>query len=303
VIDDFRAALPDATIYVFDNASTDRTAAIAAARGAVVIPEPRKGKGYVIEYMLDQVDADAYVMVDGDDTYEASEVHRLLAPVLAGQADMVVGSRVAPPDPRQAFRPLHVAGNRLVRGLINVIYGCRLTDILSGYRAFGRRVVERVPVVSSGFEVETEMTIQVLYYRLKMIEVPVPYRGRPAGSVSKLRTFHDGFRVLWTIFTLLRAVKPLTFFGLIGLLLFGLAALAGTGPLLDYVATRAVGDPALAILSTALVLLAFGSIFLGVLLHAVNWRLLELHNVIVRGARDPVRREARDRRRSGAAGG
>jgi glycosyltransferase involved in cell wall biosynthesis len=286
VVDDFRAALPDARLYVFDNCCTDDTAAVATQHGATVIRECRQGKGFVVESMFDRVDADYYVMVDGDDTYEAARVGDLLAPVLAGQADMAVGARLSEYDNR-SFRPLHVLGNGLVRGLINKIFGARLTDIMSGYRAFNRRVVQRVPVVSSGFEVETELTIQMLYYRLKIVEVQVPYRGRPEGSFSKLNTFRDGARVLWKIFNLFRAFKPLTFFGGAGILLTLLGLLAGLPPIFEY-----VQDPAhyihrvpLAILATGLILLGAISAFLGVLLHAINWRFKELHNVMTRGAK------------------
>jgi len=282
VVDDFRRELPQAAVYVFDNCCTDDTAAIARAHGATVISEPRKGKGFVVEAMLDTIDADYYVMVDGDDTYDAAAVGQLLQPVMTQQADMAVGTRLAQYDDR-SFRPLHVAGNSLVRGLINRIFSCRLTDIMSGYRAFNRRVVQRVPVVSAGFEVETEMTIQMLYYRLKIVEVPVPYRGRPEGSVSKLNTFRDGARVLWKIFSLFRAIKPLTFFGGVGILLFILGLLAGIAPVMDYLRPgHYVYHVPMAILATGLILLGAGSAFLGILLHAINWRFKELHNVMTR---------------------
>ncbi len=281
VVEDFRRQLPDATIYVYDNNSADATAEIAARAGAVVIPEPRQGKGFVIESMFATAAEDVFVMVDGDDTYPAESVHDLLAPVLADRADMVVGARLAEYDDA-SFRPLHVAGNGLVRKLINSLFSTGLTDILSGYRAFNRRVVERIPVVSSGFEVETEMTIQMLYYKLRMVEVQVPYRGRPEGSESKLRTFRDGFRVLWKLFSLFRSIKPLTFFGLVGIVLFLAGLAAGIPPILDYVQTGKVYRFPLAILATGLMILSAGSVFLGLILHAINWRLLELHNVLVR---------------------
>jgi len=282
VIDDCRAALPEAVIYVFDNCCTDNTASIAEERGAIVLKEPRQGKGYVIENMLDRVDADYYLMIDGDDTYPADCARKLLDPVMDGKADMVVGARLADYTD-QSFRPLHVAGNNLVRWLVNRVFSANLTDIMSGYRAFNRRVVDRIPVVSSGFEVETDLTIQMLYYRLKMLEVTVPYRERPEGSVSKLNTFRDGFRVLWKIFSLFRAFKPLTFFGGVGLLLVALGILAGLPPIFGYLSTGMVERFPLAILATGLVTLGFLCGFLGILLHAMNWRLKELHNVMVRG--------------------
>ncbi|MBI5723996.1 MAG: glycosyltransferase [Planctomycetes bacterium] len=282
VVDDFRAHLPSAVIYVFNNCCTDRTAEIAAGRGAVVLAEPRKGKGFVIESMLSRVQADYYVMVDGDDTYSAMHVTQLLEPVMSGKADMAVGARLADFGDK-SFRPLHVAGNNLVRGLINMVFGSKLTDIMSGYRAFNRKVIRCIPVVSAGFEVETEMTIQMLYYKLAVVEVQVPYRQRPEGSASKLRTFRDGFRVLWKIFSLFRAIKPLTFFGLAGLVLFALGVLAGIPPIRDYVAFGYVYHVPLAVLATGLMLLSAGCVFLGVLLHAINWRFKELHNVLTRG--------------------
>jgi glycosyltransferase involved in cell wall biosynthesis len=281
VIDDFRAQLPEATIYVFDNNCSDDTAAIARGRGAVVAREPRQGKGYVVERMFETIEADAFVMVDGDDTYPAEKVHDLLRPVLSGDADMACGARLAEYT-QESFRPLHVAGNNLVRGLINKIFSANLTDILTGYRAFNRKVTRCVPVVSAGFEIETELTLQMLYYRLKIVEVQVPYRERPAGSVSKLRTFRDGARVLWKIFSLFRAFKPLTFFGGIGIVLLALGVAAGAPSIYDYAKSGYVYHVPLAILATGLVLLSFGSIFLGLLLHAMNWRLKELHNVLVR---------------------
>jgi len=284
VVDDLAARLPEATIYVFDNCCTDETPAIAREHGATVIREPRQGKGFVISSMLSRVDADYYLMIDGDNTYPADSADDLLAPVLAGDADMAIGARLAAYDDK-SFRPLHVFGNKLVRGMVNLIFGVKLTDILSGYRAFNRRVVNCVPVVSSGFEVETELTIHSLYYRLKLVEVQVPYGVRPDGSVSKLRTFRDGFRVLWKLFNLMRAFKPLTFFGTIGIILFVLGVLAGVLPVRDYIVDRYVYHVPLAILATGLMLLSAGCAFLGLLLHAMNWRFKELHDVMVRGKR------------------
>jgi glycosyltransferase involved in cell wall biosynthesis len=284
VVTDFRRELPSADVYVFDNASTDHTAASAEAAGATVLYEPRKGKGFVVESMLSKIDADVYLMVDGDDTYPAEKARELIDPVLAGRADMTVGARLSDYD-GQSFRPLHVMGNGLVRGLINLIFDCQLTDILSGYRAFNRHVIQRIPVVSAGFEVETELTIQMLYYRLHIEEVQVPYRGRPEGSSSKLRTFQDGIRVLWKLFSLTRACKPLTFFGALGLMLGMLGILAGLPPIIDYATTRFVSHVPLAILATGLMLLSALSVFTGLILHAVNWRFKELHNVLVREQR------------------
>lgn len=283
VIDDFRREIPSAVIYVFDNCSTDATARLASERGAKVIKEPRQGKGFVVESMFSRIDADIYVMIDGDDTYPTNYVGRLIEPLLTGDADMVVGARLA--NYRDdSFRPLHVFGNNLVRRLVNWVGNAHLTDIMSGYRAFNRHVAECIPVVSSGFEVETDITIQMLYYRLKIVEVEVPYQARPAGSTSKLNTFRDGFRVLWKIFSLFRAFKPLTFFGSVSLFIFILGLLAGILPIHDYLTdpNHYVSHVPLAILSMGLVVLSFICAVLGILLHAINWRFWELHNVLTR---------------------
>jgi glycosyltransferase involved in cell wall biosynthesis len=283
VVNDFRHRLPSATIYVFDNDSTDASAEIARAQGAIVIREPRRGKGYVIESMLARVEADYYVMVDGDDTYPADQVEKLLEPVVSDRADMVVGVRMASYS-EDSFRPLHVCGNRLVCSLVNAIGHSHLTDIMSGYRAFNRRIADGIPVVASGFEVETEMTIQSIYYRMKIAEVPVAYASRPAGSSSKLRTFHDGARVLWKIITLLRTLKPLTFFGGLGLFFLVLGLAAGVPPVLDYLnePDHYVRHVPLAILAASLMTFSALFTFLGLLLHALNWRFIELHNIVTR---------------------
>jgi glycosyltransferase involved in cell wall biosynthesis len=283
VIDDFRWELASAVIYVFDNCSTDLTASKASEHGAVVIKEARKGKGFVVESMFDKIDADIYVMVDGDDTYPAGEVHKLIEPLAAGDADMVVGARLAKYEDK-SFRPMGLFGNNMVRALVNWVSNAQLTDIMSGYRAFNRRVVEKIPVVSAGFEVETEMTIQMLYHRMKITEVQIPYRARPEGSKSKLSTIRDGFRVLWKIFSLFRAFKPLTFFGGMGLVFLFLGILTGLAPIHDYITEpqHYVRHVPLAILATGLVILSAGCFFLGILLHAINWRFRELHNVLTR---------------------
>ncbi len=283
VVDDFRAQLPDARIVVFDNCCTDETARIAREHGADVIKEPRQGKGYVIERMFDQIDSDLYVMVDGDDTYPADCVQQLLEPVRSGDADMAVGARLADYTDA-AFPRFHKLGNDLVRRLVNLFFRARLTDILSGYRAYNREVVRRIPIVSSGLEVETELTVQMLHHRRAIVEVPVPYRERPTGSVSKLRTIPDGARVLWTLFTLFRAIKPLTFFGGIGILLFLASLLAGFRPIQDYLTDpqHYVRHVPLAILATGLMLLSATSAVLGILLHAINWRFREIQSVAVR---------------------
>jgi glycosyltransferase involved in cell wall biosynthesis len=288
VVDDFRRELPSATVYVFDNCSTDSTAKIAHEHGAITVKECRKGKGFVVERMFGRIKADVYVMVDGDDTYPAEYVHKLLAPVLSEDADMVVGARPLKKTEGPS-RPFHVFGNKLVCYLVNWMSQSQLTDIMSGYRAFNRLVVNNIPVISPGFEVETELTLQMLYYRLKIVEISIPYKERPTGSESKLRTFHDGFYVLWKIFNLFRAFKPLTFFGSLGLLFLALGVLAGFFPVHDYFTdpNHYIRHLPMAILATGLVILSAGCAFLGILLHALNWRFLELHNVLTREASQP----------------
>jgi glycosyltransferase involved in cell wall biosynthesis len=289
VVNDFRAVLPQARVLVYDNSSGDGSAELARSAGAEVRMQPRTGKGYVIEAMLADAAHDpepmAWIMVDGDDTYPAEAALALLAPVLSGQADMVVGARLAQPQPG-AFRPLHRLGNYIVRGLINRIFGARLRDILSGFRAFNRRVVEQLPIVSSGFEVETEMTVQLLYHRLQITEIDVAYRPRPPGSRSKLQTFRDGFAVLWTLFTLLRETKPLTCFGALAIVLLVVAMPFGLPPLVDVLGHRPVASVASALLAIGLLIVAAILVAIGILLHAINWRFKELHAVLARrGAR------------------
>lgn len=218
VVRDFKAALPDATVYVYDNNSTDRTAEIAAAEGAIVRKEPRQGKGNVIRAMFEDIDADVYVMADGDDTYPADAAPAMVAKVLDGY-DMVIGDRLSSTYFQENKRPFHNFGNRLVRGSINHLFRAHVTDIMTGYRAFNFTFVKTYPVLSRGFEVETEMTIHSLNNNLRLYEMPIQYRDRPEGSVSKLDTVGDGIKVMSTIFRMIREYKPLPFFGGLGLII------------------------------------------------------------------------------------
>lgn len=210
VVRDFKTSLPDATIYVYDNNSTDRTAEIATAEGAIVRKEPRQGKGNVIRAMFEDIDADVYVMADGDDTYPADAAPAMVAKVLEGY-DMVIGDRLSSTYFQENKRPSHNFGNRLVRGSINGLFGAHVTDIMTGYRAFNFTFVKTYPVLSRGFEVETEMTIHSLNNNLRLYEMPIQYRDRPEGSVSKLDTVGDGIKVMSTIFRMIREYKPLPF--------------------------------------------------------------------------------------------
>ena len=218
VVADFRAALPEAEIYVYDNNSTDGTDALARAAGAIVRYERQQGKGNVIRSMFRQIDADCYIMADGDDTYPAEYAPEMCRLVLEEQADMVIGDRLSATYFTENTRAFHNSGNRLVRGLINTLFRSDIHDIMTGYRAFSRLFVKSFPVLSQGFEIETEMTIHALDKRFHIRELPVDYRDRPEGSESKLDTIPDGIRVLSTIFRLLRDYRPMMFFSVLGTL-------------------------------------------------------------------------------------
>ncbi|MBX3750694.1 MAG: glycosyltransferase [Opitutaceae bacterium] len=281
VVRDFRAQLPTAAVYVFDNNCTDRTAEFARAAGATVIREKKQGKGYVVATMFEVVREDIMVMVDGDGTYDATAVHRLLAPVLAGDADMTVAARLQQYSDK-SFRKFHVAGNQLVCWIINKIFGARISDIFSGYRAFTRDCALTIPITSRGFDVETELTVQSLYRGAVVREIEAPYGERPSGSFSKLRTIPDGIRVLLRLFLLLRAYKPLTLFGTLFMVLFLTSIGTGILPFSELVLHRYVASRACAIVSIASGLLAFMSLSLGLVLSSVNQRLLELERVVIK---------------------
>ena len=221
VIRDFRTEIPHLDVYVFDNGSTDRSREIAYAEGANVVVVPRKGKGNVVRRMFEVVEADLYIMVDSDGTYDAKGVWKLFAPVLGGEAEMVVGSRVA--ESKGAYRKFHQLGNQLIIRLINTIFHSYFTDICSGYRVMTHYFVKNIPLLRKGFEVETELTVYSLINEFNVIEVPLAYGERPENSHSKLRTFSDGYKVLLTIVWLMRDLRPLLFFGLASalLVLFG----------------------------------------------------------------------------------
>ena len=283
VIADFQHQLPEAEIYVFDNNCTDRTPEIARQSGAIVIKEKRPGKGSVIAAMFKKVQADYYIMVDGDDTYSAEYVQQLLDPLIAGAADLTVATRLSGHTDK-SFRPLHVFGNNLVKSLVNWIFHSNLADIMSGFRGFTREFVETIPVLSSGFEVETELTIRTLDYGFVIQEIPVPYRERPEGSFSKLHTFRDGYRVLSQIVTIAKAYKPFTFFGLIGLFFGLLGLVTGVEVILDFLEDRYVNKVPTAILSSACMLLSFGSIGIGIILNVLSYRFRELGKIIQKSA-------------------
>ncbi len=284
VVRDFRQQLPTATIYVYDNNSSDGTGDIAAAAGAVVVHEKRQGKGHVLASMFEDVEADVYVLVDGDDTYPAADVHRLIRPVADGRADMVVGTRLSDYSDR-SFRPLHVFGNRLVVWLVNRVFGSRLTDIMSGYRAMNRDFVKTVPIVSKGFEVETQMTLQALHYDFVIEEVQVSYGKRPEGSESKLNTLSDGFRVLLTIFDIFKAYRPLLFFFIVAMVLFGLGLLVGSVPVWEFFRTGSITHLPSAVLASGIMVLGAIALAVGLVLDTINHRLRELMRAVLTTSR------------------
>ncbi len=267
VVMDFRTALPLATVYVYDNNSRDRTVELARAAGARVYSEHLQGKGHVVRRMFSDIEADVYVLVDGDDTYDAGSAPEMVHHLLANRLDMVNGTRVT--QIAAAYRPGHQLGNTVLSGLVRRIFGSRIKDLLSGYRVFSRRFVKSFPALSSGFETETELTIHALELDMPLGEIETSYKDRPAGSTSKLRTYSDGIRILRTIVLLVKDERPLIFFATAGLVLF----LAGVGlsiPLLvEFHRTHLVPRFPTAILSTGLVLLSFLSLVCGLVLDSV----------------------------------
>lgn len=266
VVSAFAAALPQAAVYVYDNGSTDDTAERARAAGAEVETEPRRGKGNVVRRMFADIDADIYLLVDGDGTYDAAVAPALVARLLEGRLDMVAGRRVSDSS---AYRPGHRFGNRLLTRLVRYIFGQAVDDMLSGYRAFSRRYVKSFPAASEGFEIETELTVHALQLRMPVDEVPTVYKERPHGSASKLNTVRDGFRILWTIVVLFKEVRPLPFFGL-WFALLAAASLALAWPVvIEYLETGLVPRLPTAVAATGAMLLAFLSLTCGLILDSV----------------------------------
>jgi glycosyltransferase involved in cell wall biosynthesis len=274
VVADFRAALPRATIYVYDNASTDRTAEVARAAGAVVRREPLKGKGHVVRRMFADVEADIYVLVDGDATYDAASAPAMVDKLRSDLLDMVNGARVT--KEADAYRAGHRAGNRILTRIVSMVFGNRIQDMLSGFRVFSRRFVKSFPALSTGFEIETELTVHALELCMPVCEVATPYGSRPAGSNSKLSTFRDGVRILLTIITLLKEERPLMFFGAISALLALLSLVLGYPLIVTYFEIHLVPRFPTAILCSAIMLLAFLSLSAGFILDTVTRGRLEM---------------------------
>lgn len=279
VVSRFRHELPYAEIHVFDNNSTDRTVEIALQAGALVSYETRQGKGHVVRAMFKKVKADIYVMVDGDMTYPSDKIHDLLSPVLVGRADMVVGSRLL--SPATAMKVPNHLGNVLFRVTINRIFGSNLTDILSGYRVMTREFVRAIVLLSEGFQIETELTIQALHHKMRIVEVPVTLSERLPGSKSKISVVADGLRILWTIFDLYRTYRPLTAFGGAGLLMIGVGITLGTIVILEFIETGLVQRFPTAILSTGLVLSGLLSMSVGLILNTLMRSFRELQHKLL----------------------
>lgn len=268
VILDFKAVLPEATIYVYDNNSRDKTAKIAQESGAIVKYEYRQGKGNVIRSMFREVEADCYLMIDGDDTYPAEYARKMCDMVLSGKADMVIGDRLSSTYFEENKRPFHNIGNILVRRFINTFFASRenIDDVMTGYRAFSPLFVKSFPVLSQGFEIETEMTIHALDKNLLVTSIPVAYRDRPEGSESKLNTFSDGFKVLLTIFNLYRQYKPFRFFCFVALLLFLISMVLFIPVFIDYIETGLVMRQPTLVVSMFLLLSSLLSFVAGIIL-------------------------------------
>jgi len=273
----FRTALPSATIYVYDNNSSDRTIKIAAEAGAVVRTERQQGKGHVVRRMFADIDADVYVMADGDLTYDAKSAPQMVDLLVAEQLDMVVGTRRH--EAKKAYRGGHVMGNKLFTGLLAGLFGRSFTDIFSGYRVFSRRFVKSFPVLSSGFEIETEISVHALELRMPVGEVETQYAARPEGSESKLSTFRDGWRILKTIATLYRIERPVLFYGSIGAFLLTIALVLSIPLVITYLHTGLVPRFPTAILITGMTIIAVLCFFAGLILDTVTRGRLELRRL------------------------
>jgi glycosyltransferase involved in cell wall biosynthesis len=292
VVADFHAALPEAAIYVYDNNSTDNTVAAARAAGAAVRRETYQGKGHVVRRMFNDIEADVYVLVDGDATYDAASAPAMVDKLVEERLDMVVAARV---DREQAaYRRGHRTGNRVLTGFVAHTFGRSFTDILSGYRVFSRRFVKSFPILSGGFEIETELTVHALELELPVGEIATPYYSRQRGSSSKLSTWSDGYRILWTVLKLYRAERPLSLFGAFGLALAIISIGLAIPIVITYVQEGLVPRLPTAVLSTGLMLLAFLSIAVGLILDTVTRGRRELKLIAYLALRAP----GEERRRS-----
>lgn len=274
VVSDFAAVLPGAKIYVYDNNSRDETSKLAKTAGAIVRSEKMQGKGHVVRRMFADVEADIYVLVDGDATYDAASASAMIAALRDGPYDVINGARLE--QHADAYRKGHRFGNRLISGLVIILFGRSCRDVLSGYRVFSRRFVKSFPALARGFEIETELTVHALQLRMPMLEMETPYKERPAGSFSKLNTVRDGFRIMMTIAYLVKEEKPLAFFGAIAGLLVLVALAFGIPVIEDYVNTGMVPRIPSAVLTTGLMILSSLSIVCGLILDSVTRAKLEI---------------------------
>jgi hypothetical protein len=291
VVADFQKALPTATIYVYDNNSTDETRERAAMAGAIVRSEPLQGKGNVVRRMFADIEAEVYVLVDGDGTYDAASAGRMVGLMLASSLDMVNAARV--PTSELAYRSGHELGNKVLTGTVAAIFGNRIRDMLSGYRVLSRRFVKSFPALATGFETETELTVHALELRLPIAEIETPYRNRPEGSQSKLRTFHDGARILHTIVLLVKEERPLQFFSATAAVLATTSVVLAWPLFTNYLATGLVPRMPTAVLVTGLMVLAFMSVVAGLVLDTVTLgrrELKRLHYLNLQGPRASDRR-------------
>lgn len=279
VVSDYKSALPEADIYVYNNNSTDNTAQIAKEAGAIVKHEYRQGKGNVIRSMFRNIDADCYLMIDGDDTYPAESAREMVNYVLRGEADMVIGDRLSSTYFTENKRRFHNFGNVLVRKLINSLFKSKVNDIMTGYRAFSKTFVKSFPVLSSGFEIETEMTIHAVDKRFLIKEIPVNYRDRPQGSTSKLNTYFDGLKVIKTIFRLFKEYRPMKFFGAISLLLFLTSAALFTPVFIGYLKTGLVERFPSLIVSGCFGICALLAFFTGIMLDVIIKKHRQLYEI------------------------
>jgi glycosyltransferase involved in cell wall biosynthesis len=281
VIKDFNKYLPEAIVYVYDNNSTDNTYNIALENGARIYHEYQQGKANVVRSMFRQIDADYYIMVDGDNTYPASQVNILLDIMKEKNCDMVVGDRLSNGSyGNENSRKMHGFGNNLVKNLINLIFNAKLNDIMTGYRVFSKRFVKNYPVMCQGFELETELTIFALNNHLNIVEIPIDFMERPEGSFSKLNTFSDGRKVLLTIFNLFRHYKPLQFFGVISVLFICLSLIFGIPPIIEFFRFHYVYKVPSAILASGLMLMAILTFAIGLILDTISIndkKMMQIH--------------------------
>jgi glycosyltransferase involved in cell wall biosynthesis len=288
VVRDFRSQLPDATIYVYDNNSKDQTAARAREAGAVVRTEMRQGKGNVVRRMFADIEADIYVLVDGDDTYDATAAPKMISQMIGEGADLLTARRIH--TDAAAYRPGHVLGNRMLTGLTSLLFNVQLSDMLSGYRVFSRRFVKSFPFTAEGFAIETELTVHAVRLMMPLSEMDTRYKERPVGSVSKLNTYRDGFRILGTIGYLVREERPLVFFSAFAFLFAAVALIIGAPVVSDYMQTGQVPRLPTAVLATGLMVIACLSSACGLILDTVTrgrWEAKRMAYLAIPGPQNP----------------